>query len=261
MLPSLQQTHATPYNSDVVISHSRPVDTSDQEQPRKRTRCLRSCLACRKAKQRCSLPDSFIEPSNDPLPSHLACSRCILLENECYVVDVAPRPSQSSGRSRAGSRAQQPRTSQHTAPSTTHTKQTRNEKMIEYDGTIHQPQLNGFHQSRTDSGDQATLIESSASPPPVNDLRLFDPDIVKDLIVKSEDKKRVLSESRVIPPKKTMDWIKVGMTVCRPFELLGYLLRKQSISRHLFVESQRPADILVDLLIPFQDLDQRYQVE
>ncbi|PWN42593.1 hypothetical protein IE81DRAFT_122063 [Ceraceosorus guamensis] len=81
-----------------------------QPQPKgRRTRSLRSCLACRKAKQRCELPDSpACIPSKEPQPANLVCRRCKVMRFDCIVSDPLPE-SVTSGKaaSRKRKRAQQ----------------------------------------------------------------------------------------------------------------------------------------------------------
>lgn len=221
---------------------------TEQERPRKRTRCLRSCLNCRKAKQRCQLPDSFAEPSNSPLPSHLACRRCLVLESDCFVVDGVPRASTSNLRSQNHAR------------------------LSLHSSTVSDPLIkNGTSQDQlvvvgrgVEEDNRISVGRSSGTPPPVNDLRLFDPeggDLEKANIRAREEQSSSDSTSALRQPRTTKDWIKVGTTVCRPFELLGYLLRKQSISRHLFSQSSRPGILLMNLIYSIPDLQERYEEE
>lgn len=49
---------------------------------------VRSCINCRKSKQKCDIPDrSAIRPSTRPQPPHLECHRCAILRLPC-VIDV-----------------------------------------------------------------------------------------------------------------------------------------------------------------------------
>lgn len=59
---------------------------------KKRTRGLRACVACRKAKHRCELPDQLaIQPSGDAQPNHLKCHRCNALKISCVVLEAYPQ--------------------------------------------------------------------------------------------------------------------------------------------------------------------------
>lgn len=53
----------------------------------RRTHARRSCLACRKRKARCELPDITVPSSMDPLPYTVKCHRCKTLDTDCIVWD------------------------------------------------------------------------------------------------------------------------------------------------------------------------------
>jgi hypothetical protein len=199
-----------------------------------------------------------VEPSNEPLPAQLACRRCVLLDNDCFVVDSAPRPSSSSSRLRGNSRATQAQEGHQ------HGKMARRsleESPKAWQRGERKDDTASTSQSRETASDDRSghYDTASTSPPPVNDLRMFGPEVAEALEGKSETKSP--PKARAKPPMRTMDWVKVGLTVCRPFELLGYLLRKQSISRHLFVEANRPLNMLAELIICVSDLSSRYEQE
>lgn len=60
----------------------------ERARPHKRRRGARSCLACRKAKQRCDLPeDAAIIPSEQPQPISTSCHRCKMLKQQCIIID------------------------------------------------------------------------------------------------------------------------------------------------------------------------------
>lgn len=60
-------------------------------QKRKRTRGPRSCVGCRRAKQRCDLPNvTAVSPSESPQPAQLACHRCKVLKQDCIVSEPLP---------------------------------------------------------------------------------------------------------------------------------------------------------------------------
>lgn len=53
----------------------------------RRTHARRSCLACRKRKARCELPDITVPSSMETLPNTLKCHRCKTLDTDCVVWD------------------------------------------------------------------------------------------------------------------------------------------------------------------------------
>ncbi|UZJ55660.1 hypothetical protein CBS101457_004980 [Exobasidium rhododendri] len=253
----------------------------DQEPPRKRTRCLRSCLVCRRAKQRCQLPDSFVEPSNRPLPTGLACKRCEVLGFDCLVVDGVPRPTKGRHRSSKTTTTTTTTPSHHhlllhpqdPSSSSSSVQRWDNVKLPlpirsrTSDMLHHAAQLPAIQPSKDDLSSNSG---SESDPPPMNDLRIFAPEST----VESEDRSepvsvhtvssKAIQQSPATRAKKGRDWMKVGRTICRPFDLLGYLLKRQPITQQQQQSrayEQVPANSLMMMVTSLSDLRHRYDAE
>lgn len=201
-----------------------------------------------------------------PLPSHLACRRCLVLENDCFVVDGVPRASPSTLRTQQNQERPflQPLSHRIRCPPGSTSIASFQDELADPDyldtGKRNQDELQDAQRERDNN--RTSECRSSGTPPPVNDLRLFDPEAEEEGKRTTNQIQQSASTIIAHPAKKTTGaWIKVGMTVCRPFELLGYLLRKQSISRHLFLHGSRPVVILMNLIASIPDLEERYEIE
>ena len=99
---------------------------------------------------------------------------------------------------------------------------------------------------------------------PFNELRIFPPEkAAEDGEVESAHPSSSLSQlgtgkREVI---KARSWIKVAYTVCRPFELLGYLLMRQFGPHDPLSQTHLVNDKLMDVVRGATDLRNRFQTE
>lgn len=237
----------------MATSQSRPIqDSNNDEPPFKRTRSLRSCLACRKARQKCILPNLTVEPSSSiALPLHLSCTRCRSLDQSCFVVDVAPI-----------SKLKDPVNSRRTS---TRSKRERQSSTIEIS-----PQSDDLNKSRSLSSvpyqhpnHVDNLSESTrAISPPYNDVRLFEPD-------SSPEHDRMQSASIIQEghnqdssspgQTKARDWLKTARLLSHPFELLGHLLARQPNLQQNGTYEHSAGNHLKETLTLMKDLPLRYE--
>lgn len=256
--------HHTSNESVAVASfamRSQAVEEGSQERPKKRTRCLRSCLACRRAKQRCQLPDDQVEPTEEPLPTSLACRRCQALDQACFVVDSVPLVG--SHRSRRST----------TQPSETSVVGALGRRAAAGEQVSHSPTFSPFSTAANAAHPTTSRVISEdgfdeAGVKPFNELRFFPPE--KAAAEDGEDE-----EAESAPPSsslsqlgkgtseaiKTRSWFKVVYTVCRPFELLGYLLMRHFGPHDQLSQTHLVNDKLMDVVRGAADLRNRFQIE
>ena len=277
-----QHSQAVPVlqnNNKHNLFTSRSNDSHAQEPPRKRTRCLRSCLACRRAKQRCQLPDSFVEPSELPLTIDLACRRCQVLEQECFVVDSVPKAGTTGNRVRRAAKSSDSAPPQHamqfSSISTSTSQGWKSDKHTLSSPPVplpnHHARSNSstsrFESNKQSNEDHHSNSESGSDPHAINDLRIFEPEETVECedgsgnIANAQGESMLVQSSPKSKSKKSKDWMKVGRTVCRPFELLGYLLKRQPIAQLQIIQNQSPAGAMMEIIASFKDLRLKYEAE